>query len=381
MKKSLIYVTELLLLIYIIIFNSVIVKYFLNYLNLINIVFFILLSLVTYYLLGFPKNKRLINYNAIQIVVIGFIIYYVIIYVLGLFFGFVSNVYSLSFFNILKNILLFFGYYFFREVYRFMVIKQTVNKKKLSYCIITILFVLLDIIMEINGYDLTNGMGMFDFICASLIPNIAINMLLSYVSCKFSFNVLILTIMMLKIPNYILPIFPDLGSYLSSVLLIVLIFYVYYKLSLLLEKYDRKLSLKKQSKGNLSLIFIFVPTFILVGIVSGLFKYHLFAIVSNSMIPEFSLGDAVLVEKIKSDDLDSLEIGDIIAFYATDGKIIVHRIMSIEKNGEIYHFVTKGDNNDSVDSIIVNNNNIYGKVLFSIKYIGIPSVELKELIS
>lgn len=380
-RNKILYITELLLLVYIIIFNDVIVKYFLEYLNAINVVFILILSLITYFFVGFPRSKQLYNYNVIQIIIISFIVYYTVINFLGVFFGFVSNVYSLKILNVLQNLIYAISYYCFRELYRYMLIRNVNKGKKNLYVIITFLFVLLDIIMEINAYDLFSSIGIFNFICASVIPSVALNALLCYVACKFNFKSLLMIVLILKLPIYFLPIFPDLGYYLNSVLLLSLFFYLYYEFSSILEKYERKIKIKKVNKSKFSMFIWLGLTLVMVGMVSGLFKYHLFAVVSNSMIPEFARGDAVLVEKIKDDELDRLKVGDIIAFYDPSDRMVVHRIESFEVNNGKYSIITKGDNNDSVDSWIVSNRNIYGRVITKIKYIGIPSVELSELIN
>ena len=361
-------------------FNDITVKYFLDYLNIINVGFFLILAMIVYYTFGFRRSRQLYNYNVIQIVIISFIIYYTVINVLGVFFGFVSNVYSLKILNILKNLIYAISFYGFREVYRYIFIKNVNRNKKKSYINITILFILLDIIMEINAYDLHSGIGIFNFICACIIPNIALNMLLSYMSLKFNFKSSFLVILFLKLPIYMLPIFPDLGEYFSSVLLLALLFFLYYEFSLILEKHERKIKIRVIKKGKISFCVLFGITLVLVGMISGLFKYHMFAIMSNSMIPVFSRGDAVLVEKITEDDFKELKIGEILAFYDTKGRMVVHRIISIEENNGKYSIITKGDNNDSFDNWVVSNKDIYGKVITSIKYIGIPSVELSELL-
>lgn len=379
MKRKLINLTALLFLIYIIMFNNVIAGYFLKYLNVINLVFFGLLSFFAYKNVGFIRDNKLINYNVMQTTIISFIIYYFLTYVLGLFFGFVANAYSLTLINIIKNVILVGIYYLFREMYRYMFIKK--NNNKISCVVITLLFILLDIIMEVNAYELSSGIGIFKFVCDSVVSNIAINVLISYVSYNFNLKNTINLVYILKLPIYFIPIFPDLGNYLNSVLLIVLIFSLYYQFSLIIEKYERKINNKIYKRRDFSLLFVISLMLCLVGLISGLFKFHLFAIMSNSMVPVFSRGDAVLVEKLGEDELNELKKGDIVAFRSSDNRMIVHRIVSIDVDNGKYYIKTKGDNNEAIDSWSVNNENIYGKVLFSIKYIGLPSVELSDLMS
>lgn len=379
-KKTNIYLMGLFILIYIIIFRLVIMKYFLAYTNIVNILFFGVLSLWGYYAFGFPKRNTLRDYNVIQVTTISFLIYYIIIYIMGLFFGFVSNVYSLTIYNIIKNVLLVGICYVFRELFRYIIFKTCSKNNKKALIFVTILITLLDIIMEINISDFNNLFNIIEFICESVIPNIAINLMLSYLAYHFSYRTLLFFVMIWALPTYVLPIFPNLGSYFGGILEILLLFYCYYEFSIILEKWERKIKYNRKYNKKINLVFVFIPIFILVGLISGLFKYHLLAIVSNSMIPYFSRGDGVLIEKISKDDVGTLKIGDVVA-YNYGNKLVVHRIVEITKNRNKYLFKTKGDNNLSVDSWTVSDEMVYGKVICTIKYIGIPSVEVSELLN
>lgn len=61
-----------------------------------------------------------------------------------------------------------------------------------------------------------------------------------------------------------------------------------------------------------------------------------------------------------------------------NNKIISHRVYNvIKKDGKVY-FKTKGDNNDQVDNNIAKEKDVIGTVSFRIKYIGLPSIWLRE---
>ena len=371
---------EIMLLIYIIMFRFVIVKYFLNYVDIINIVFFSILSLWSYFTYGFQKRDNLKDYSVIQTTIICYIFYYILIYILGLFFGFVSNFYSLKLFNIIKNVFVAICFYGVREMYRYMMIKSMNKRNKLSLVFIIGLFTLLDIIMEINIGDFSNVSSIFEFFEVSVIPNVAINLILSYLAYNFNYKALLVFILFYILPNYFMPIFPNLGNYFGSVLKLVFIYYCYYQYSYIIEKWECKEKYVKGNNKKISSVITIILIVMFVGMVSGLFKYHLFAIVSDSMIPYFSRGDSVLIEKVSVDETESLKVGDVIAFNYNN-QMIVHRIVEIKNNGEYYSFITKGDNNPSVDSWILDYEDIYGKVKFVFKYIGIPSVELYDILN
>ena len=96
------------------------------------------------------------------------------------------------------------------------------------------------------------------------------------------------------------------------------------------------------------------------------------------MLPYFSRGDAVLIEKLDNEELKKIKVDDVIAFHYNN-QILVHRVVSINEVNGNYKIKTKGDNNDYVDAWTVSNEDVCGKVKNVIKYIGIPSVELSEL--
>jgi signal peptidase I len=375
-----IYVSEVVLFIYIIIFKIFLLNSFLKYIDIFNILVMSILVLFCYKLLGLPKKDNLINYRGFQSLIINFILYYVIIYIFGLFLGFLRNGYSLNLINIAKNVSVALVFYAVKELYRYIIARKSKSKKMLPLIIVTILLALLDIIMEMNSYDLKTGMGIFEFIEVSVIPNFAKSILLSYISYYFNYKLVFLFLGLYDLPTYFLPIIPDLGNYVNSMIKLIFLFICYYSLSLLLEKYERKVTFKDRNKKKYLFVPFLTAVIILVGLVSGLFKYHLFAIGSNSMLPYFQRGDAVLIKKLKDKELSEIELQDVIAFYHNN-QIIVHRVVSIEENNGNYKIWTKGDNNDSIDAWIITNKDIYGKVENVINYIGLPSVELSELMS
>ena len=99
--------------------------------------------------------------------------------------------------------------------------------------------------------------------------------------------------------------------------------------------------------------------------------FDAYIIVSPSMVPNINVQDAIIIGRTDPNDLKQ---GDIISYLATDsyysGKVITHRIIGIEDvNGELL-FRTKGDNNNVADGVLVNEDNVYGKVLFRIPFLG-----------
>lgn len=94
-----------------------------------------------------------------------------------------------------------------------------------------------------------------------------------------------------------------------------------------------------------------------------------YSVVSGSMEPNIHKGSIAFVKPVQS---DSLKEGKVIAFtHPNNSKItVLHRIQHIGKEDNIKTFQTKGDANNSVDNWNINSNQIIGKYIFSIPYIG-----------
>lgn len=86
-------------------------------------------------------------------------------------------------------------------------------------------------------------------------------------------------------------------------------------------------------------------------------------VISGSMEPILKVGGILYYEKINLDDFKK----DDILVYQLNEHIVSHRIVDINE----YGFETKGDNNNSNDSYIVDKNNVIGRGNnWSIPYIG-----------
>ena len=106
------------------------------------------------------------------------------------------------------------------------------------------------------------------------------------------------------------------------------------------------------------LIIIYLIIFIPV-----LWEKRPLVVISGSMEPILKVGGILYYEKINLDDFKK----DDILVYQLNEHIVSHRIVNINE----YGFETKGDNNNSNDSYIVDKNNVIGRGNnWSIPYIG-----------
>ena len=97
----------------------------------------------------------------------------------------------------------------------------------------------------------------------------------------------------------------------------------------------------------------------------GLFGIHPYAVTSGSMEPAIPTGSMVFS---KETSFDKLKEGDVITFMICDEQTVTHRIRSIDTDKE--KFTTKCDANDVEDSKQVSYENVIGKVVLHVPYLG-----------
>jgi signal peptidase len=84
---------------------------------------------------------------------------------------------------------------------------------------------------------------------------------------------------------------------------------------------------------------------------------------TGSMEPAIPVGGIVVIKPV---DPETLKTGDIICFKFTEDTSVTHRIVNIADEG----FVTKGDANEDPDQWVVKKENVIGKVILTIPFIG-----------
>lgn len=102
-------------------------------------------------------------------------------------------------------------------------------------------------------------------------------------------------------------------------------------------------------------------------------KFNAYVVETGSMLPEIKVKDVVVTKKV---DVDELKVGDVITFLSADPRLpnitVTHRIVDILEDpvtGE-YEYQTKGDNNNSVDSVLTPEYNVLGKVILRLPKLG-----------
>ena len=124
-----------------------------------------------------------------------------------------------------------------------------------------------------------------------------------------------------------------------------------------------KKMLMKVKNGLISILYILVLIYLLI-FIPRFFGHTPLVVISGSMEPTLKVGSLLYY---RSNDLDDFNKDDILV-YRYKNHTISHRIVEQVKGG----FITKGDANQTNDSLVVNNEQVLGKgTQWCIPYLGL----------
>lgn len=95
---------------------------------------------------------------------------------------------------------------------------------------------------------------------------------------------------------------------------------------------------------------------------------QLYIVLGGSMSPTFEAGALAVIEPI---DADVVEVGDILTYRGAGAEsATTHRVVDIVEVDGSRKFVTRGDANDVDDPMLLEPNDIVGRVSFTVPYLG-----------
>ena len=367
------------LLLYIVLYKLFIFHNYMKYSSLISVSFFIFLLLVSYFFLGFRKDKPTFDSRNITRSVLFYLGFtFLATYGLGFIVGFLKNAYSRDFLVLLDNIIAPFLIIILVELFRYIVIWA--NKDKKTFLILfTVLITAFELIISVRSFSLGSLEEYFSLVATIVLPIIIKNMVLSYLSYHVGYKIPILYRVVMDLSIYIVPVIPDLGDYLNSLILISLPIVIYISAFSFIDERKKKIEyLFEEDKFSIWDIPIILFLGVLAALVSGFFPFYMIGVGSASMSPSINKGDAVIIQKINKST--NIKKGDIIAF-RYDKKTVIHRVDDISTTSKDVVYTTKGDANNSVDSNTIKKKDIKGIVKLKIPFIAYPTVWLSEYLN
>ncbi len=303
------------------------------------------------------------------------VLYLISYFLIGTIDGFGLNIYDTSFIGITRNIIVLGSAVILKEWVRNYLINSVQKRFVVVFGVIIILIfsfteVNLDTFSKLKTLE-----EWFSYISKNILPVVFFNVFMTFAAYILGFYGTAIYAALTKFPIWVVRILPNfrwitlllVGALLPLMFTIVL----------------RSISRKKATRGKrqemkqaspYSWIATAVIAVLTVWFALGIFPIFPKAIVSDSMKPGISRGDIVLIQKI---DPNSLKEQDVI-LYALDNIQVFHRIIKIEYAQGVKQYTVKGDNNNYPDPKPVLGEQIVGKHIATIPYIGWPGVLLQQ---
>ena len=143
-------------------------------------------------------------------------------------------------------------------------------------------------------------------------------------------------------------------------------------------KYDVESINKRKNKTKtikkiveiIAIILIYNIILIIVSSINGknfnILGYKAYIVTTDSMQPSINAGDIVIVKNGKKDKIGQ---GDVITFNQND-EVITHRVIKNITEENNVEYITKGDNNNTEDTFKVKYDDVIGKMVITIPYLG-----------
>lgn len=359
-------------------FNVLVLKKLDTILNLVYLLgFLILLLTIVRYKKPIKQRAKDINFivAGLSIIALG------IMYIVGLFTGFVNTPSPLSktsislgrWFFIIVTVII-------TELIRYMLslIETREQKKYLVTDTIMILnYVLIDMTIATSVYSLNTYSQICEFFCIFFVQSVAKNLLLNNLSKKYGYSPCLYYRIFMDLYLFILPLKPLINKFIEAVVFLIFPYIVYIILQELTEKRKVQLSKSHNKSEYVGNIIVILLVAILVMLVSCEFKYGMLAVGSKSMAGTINKGDAIIYKKYEKGT--PLKEGQVIVF-RKNNVMIIHRITKsykIDDKEEVYQ--TKGDANKDNDNWLVKQKDVVGTVDTRILWVAWPSVLLNEI--
>jgi len=321
------------------------------------------------------KKKKAMSFYSRQVTLLmtGFgVIYLMVFYLMGIYFGYYKSPTPFGFNTIINFIIPFTIIIVSSEYIRKSLIIQ---KGKLSMILLTISMVLIDLVIYAGVYDVFKLDDMLTIVGFILFASIACNLLYNYITYRYGSKGVIIYRLLTILYAYFIPYIPDIYIFFRSFLRMLYPYIIYLVLEYTYSKANYAVAYKDKKYNIVSTAVLVVLMSLLIALISCQFRFGILVIGSESMTGSINKGDAVVYEAYHD---QQLEVEDVIIFYKDDIKT-VHRIINIDNlNGEVRYY-TKGDANVNIDAGYVTKDKIIGVTMFKIKYLGFPTLWLRDI--
>ena len=333
---------------------------------------FLLIVLILFRVFFGLEKDRHRYFKEVLFEIFSFVMFFFIVfYLMGLVVGLAKTRNYLTYTGI-KNILLpLILFSILREILRYNLLNKADGNLICTIMVVFTIF-LFDITDDFYYSSFKSQYDILKFIALTLFPLISKNICYSYITKRLGYKPVIIYDLVFSLYPYLLPLIPNPSEYVVSIIyLIVPILFTYKIVNFVNKKKDDLIPSDYHRRKFKGLLLPLATISVLVYFYSGYFRYYAIAVASGSMSPKILKGDIVIVDQKQKKE--KINIGDVLA-YRRNEVIVVHRVVNRIEYGDSYIYYTKGDANNNVDGIVIEEDMTIGVVKVKIPYIGWPTV-------
>ena len=335
--------------------------------------FLLLPATVAIYLI--VKKRPMLSMNKGQILIIMTaiaLVYLMLLYLSGIFFGFYKSLYRLNLTNFFKFILPIAVVIITTEVIRYVVMAYN-DKMATSFCYLAC--VVAEMLVCASIPAVTSFSVFMDLIAGTFFPALIFNLLYNYLSKRYGIYPNLVFRLLTTLYLYVIPYESAIPDSLHNFLRLLLPIAIFIFIDSLYEKKRRYALVKRSKLGVVITVLAIVIMTSVIMLISNQFRFGAFVIATESMTGEINKGDTVIYERY---DDQLIVVGQVIAF-ESNGVVVVHRVVDIKIINEETRYFTKGDANEDMDAGYILDSNIVGLVNFKLPFIGYPTLWVRSL--
>ncbi len=340
--------------------------------------FMIALAYLAYFLYGFPRYESTSNQVMItKVTVVSLILYFLSIYIFGIFKGITVQSTTLSIFIPIITIIA-------TEMLRYIVINANRDTGIFSV-LITVGIIVIQVAQKLDASNLLTTASMVNYISTVILPIVIRNILLSIYSNHVDITIAIIYAILVVEFRNIIPWIPNLGDFTYLGFEMIMSFGLITFASRLLIKHYEGYSMITCVNGFSVLDAVIIVLFVAgILLISGVTPFKLYEQTEKAEYTDIVRGDGPIIKtKPKISSLKKKDIILVLNKDKTKELKVVNRVDTVTKKnakGEKYEVRSVYIIGDKGEAVFVDDKKIVGKVLFNLKYIFKPGQKFKEAI-
>jgi len=272
------------------------------------------------------------------------------------------------------------------EIMRYKLIKAAGNRHRVFIIMALLVVYAFANLNEIRTFNFTDGQSLH-FLFASALPAVTASAVVSYVAVRGTVFATVVVSFVYNLGTVFSPILPDLDRLVWGLVLCGLLFIIGLLFSLLADdttaaqrRRIRRAAKYESSKG-LKTAFSLIASGFIIAFFLQVFTIYPVVILTGSMTGYIDRGSLVIMQRIPQDEvLHRVQVGDVLHYHFR-GMEFVHRVVDFAYDDlDSRMYVTQGDANPYPDPLPLPQQDVIGRPLLTIPYIGYPNIVMQAIL-